>query len=173
MKFIVGFVVAIVAIIVTAALMIVTGIYNVAATVPHTALERTILATVMFYSVRSHAGSDVDKSWNEDQIRLGFEEYDAMCIHCHGAPGKEASEIGKGLRPAPPNLAETGQRWNNAELFWIVKNGIRMSGMPAFAPMHTDDTLWNIVGFVRDLPRLSAEDYRGMQQPKEPHEHHH
>ena len=173
MTIIVGFVVSIVAIIATAALMITTGIYNVAATVPHTALERAILSSVMFYSVRSHAGSDVNQTWNEDQIRQGFEEYDAMCIHCHGAPGKEASEIGKGLRPRPPNLAETGQRWNNAQLFWIVKNGIRMSGMPAFAPTHTDGTLWNIVGFVRDLPRLSAEDYRGMQQPKEPHEHHH
>jgi mono/diheme cytochrome c family protein len=95
-----------------------------------------------------------------------------MCVYCHGAPGKEASDIGQGLHPSPPNLAEIAQRWKNSELFWIVKNGINMTGMPAFGPTHADDTIWNIVGFVRQLPHLTAEDYSGIEKrDTESHEH--
>jgi mono/diheme cytochrome c family protein len=97
-----------------------------------------------------------------------------MCVYCHGAPGREASDIGRGLRPSPPNLAETAQRWNDSQLFWIVKNGIKMTGMPAFAPTHADNTIWNIVGFVRQLTRLTAEEYSGLEEHStETHDEHH
>ncbi len=176
MKFIVGLITAVVAIGLIAVLAIVTGAYNIAATVPHSGFERLILNNAMVYSVRSHSGPDVAKRWDEEELREGFQEYNEMCIHCHGAPGKEPSAIGKGLHPEPPDLTKVPQRWNNAELFWIVKNGIKMTGMPAFGPTHDDDTVWNIVGFVRRLPGMSAEDYKRMegQQPAgDPQEHHH
>jgi mono/diheme cytochrome c family protein len=176
MKFIAGVVVALVAITLIAVLVIITGVYNIAATVPHTGFERLILSNAMVYSVRSHSGPDVAKTWNEAELREGFQEYNEMCIYCHGAPGKEASDIGKGLHPEPPDLAKALQRWNDAELFWIVKNGIKMTGMPAFGPTHDDETIWNIVGFVRRLPNLSVGDYKRMEggQPAgEPQDHHH
>ena len=174
MKFIAGFVTAIVVIAALAVAVIVSGAYNIAATVPHTGFERLILSNAMLYSVRSHADQDVTRTWNEDQLREGFREYKEMCIYCHGAPGKDASDIGKGLRPEPPDLAKTSNRWNNAVLFWIIKNGIKMTGMPAFAPTHGDNAIWNIVGFVRRLPRLSAAEYEKMEQEsRELHEHHH
>ena len=90
--------------------MIVSGAYNVAATVPHTELERVILNSTMRYSVRAHAGMDLQGAWTRDQVRNGFEDFDAMCVVCHPAPGKERSNIGKGLRPEPPNLAETSKQ---------------------------------------------------------------
>ncbi len=175
MKFVAGLVTAVVAIALVAVLAIITGVYNVAATVPHTSFERLILNNAMAYSVRSHSGPDVAKTWNERELREGFQEYNEMCIYCHGAPGKEASDIGQGLHPEPPDLTKTPQRWNNAELFWIVKNGIKMTGMPAFGPTHDDDTVWNIVGFVRKLPSMSAEDYKKMegQSQWDSQEHHH
>ena len=64
-----------------------------------------------------------------------------MCVVCHGAPGKEPSYIRQGLRPEPPNLAESSKRWGGAELFWIIKNGIKMTGMPAFGPTHQDEEI--------------------------------
>jgi mono/diheme cytochrome c family protein len=180
-KFIAGFVTAIVLLVVVASLVTLTGAYNVAATISETGLERIILRNVMFNSVRAHSDHDVSKTWNEDQVQEGFQEYNEMCVYCHGAPGREASDIGRGLRPSPPNLVETAQRWSDSQLFWIVKNGIKMTGMPAFAPTHADDTIWNIVGFVRRLPHLTAEEYSGMEEHSteshehdtESHEHHH
>ncbi|MGJ0531920.1 MAG: c-type cytochrome [Methylocystis sp.] len=50
-----------------------------------------------------------------------------------------------------------------AELFWIIKNGVKMTAMPAFGPTHQDEQIWNIVAFVRRLPRLSAEQFRAME----------
>jgi mono/diheme cytochrome c family protein len=164
MKFVAGFLTALAVSALAAILIIVSGVYDVAATLPHTGLGRVILNSTMRFSVRAHAGDDVQKTWSEDQVREGFKEYDGMCIICHGAPGKERSMIGKGLRPEPPNLAQTSEQWNNAQLFWIIKNRIKMTGMPAFGPTHQDDAIWNIVGFVRRLPRISAEGYQAMEK---------
>jgi mono/diheme cytochrome c family protein len=178
MKFIAGVVTAFVVSTLGAFLVIVSGAYNVAATAPHTELERVILNSTMRYSVRAHAGKELREAWSEDQVRKGFKDYDDMCIVCHGAPGKERSYINKGLRPGPPNLAETSERWSSAELFWIIKNGIKMTGMPAFGPTHQDEQIWNIVGFLRRLPQTSAQEFKAMEEqfgksPEREQDHHH
>ena len=99
-----------------------------------------------------------------------------MCVQCHGAPGKERGEIGKGLTPRPPSLIDAVPLWSSSELFWIVKNGIQMTGMPAFGPTHDDDRIWAIVSFVQQLPRMSPTQYgQRTSIPAEPphsHEHH-
>ena len=164
MKFLAGFVAACVVGALAAFLVIISGAYNVAATVPHTELERVILNSTMRHSVRAHAGKELREVWSEDQVRRGFEEYNAMCIVCHGAPGKERSYIRQGLQPEPPNLAESSERWSSAELFWIIKNGIKMTGMPAFGPTHQDEQIWNIVGFIRRLPQISAPEFKAMEE---------
>ncbi len=164
MRFLAGFITALIVSAVVAFLAIVSGAYNVAATVPHTELERIILNSTMLYSVRAHAGKQLRQSWSEDQIRSGFKDYDGMCIVCHSAPGKKRGYISKGLHPQPPNLAEAVEKWSSAELFWIIKNGVKMTGMPAFGPTHEDEQIWNIVGFVQRLPRTSAQEFEAMEQ---------
>ncbi|MBG0800182.1 cytochrome c [Methylocystis sp. H4A] len=163
MKFLAGFVTAFIVSAVGAFLVIVSGVYDVAATAPHTPLGRAIFSWTMRNSVRVHAGNESPETWSEDQARKGFKDYDAMCVICHSAPGKERSYISKGLQPEPPNLAEASERWSSAELFWIIKNGVKMTAMPAFGPTHQDEQIWNIVAFVRRLPRLSAEQFRAME----------
>ncbi|MGH6795126.1 MAG: c-type cytochrome [Methylocella sp.] len=164
MKFLAGVVTALAVSALCAFLVIVSGAYNVAAVAPPTELERIILSSAMRYAVRAHAGKDTRETWSDDQVRQGFKDYDTMCVVCHGAPGKERSDIGKSLRPEPPNLAEASQQWSSAELFWIVKNGIRMTGMPAFGPTHQDEQIRNFVGFVRRLPQMSAEEFEAMEE---------
>ena len=164
MKFLEGFVAAFVVSAFAAFLVIVSGAYNVAATAPHTELERVIFSSTMRHSVQARAGKESREVWSEDQVRSGFEEYDKMCIICHAAPGKEHSEIRKGLQPEPPNLAEAAKQWTAPELFWIIKNGVKMTGMPAFGPTHTDEKIWNIVGFVRRLPQTSAQEFKAMEE---------
>jgi mono/diheme cytochrome c family protein len=116
-------------------------------------------------SVQMRAGTEEKKqTWSDDDIRTGFQDYDEMCIICHSAPGKERRPISKGMRPQPPDLAETSKQWTNAQLFWIIKNGVKMTGMPAFGSTHSDEQIWNIVGFVRRLPQMSPSDFRAMER---------
>lgn len=100
-----------------------------------------------------------------------------MCSACHSAPGLEESPIQQGLNPKPPLLdSELVQRRSNEELFWIVKYGIKMTGMPAFGPTHDDIELWQIVGFMRRLPHIKAEEYQTMLKTigkAEPEDHGH
>jgi len=86
-----------------------------------------------------------------------------MCFSCHGAPGHKPSEIGRGLNPKPPQLdAEEIQGRSDAELYWIIKNGVRMTGMPAFGPTHEEKELWSIIAFLRRLPEMDAKAYDAM-----------
>lgn len=90
--------------------------------------------------------------------------FDDMCVQCHGAPGKDPSIVGKGLNPPPPWLPGTVQRWTRAELFWIVKNGVKMTGMPAFGPTHSDEDLWLLVAFLQRLPNIKPEEFRELSE---------
>jgi mono/diheme cytochrome c family protein len=88
-----------------------SGMYNIAATVPHTAFGRWLLQTTMEQSVRRHAeGIASPRLTDPVEIEGGFRSYREMCVTCHGAPGVSPSEIGKGLTPEPPDLAEQAQR---------------------------------------------------------------
>ena len=161
MKFFAGFVTAILVIVAAGAL--VAWNYDIAASVPDTAVEFEVLHSIMHHSVQMRAGTEEKQTWSEDDIRNGFQDFDEMCTICHPAPGKERRPISKGMRPQPPDLAKTAKEWTNAQLFWIVKNGVKMTGMPAFGPTHSDEQIWNIVGFVRRLPQMSPSDFHAME----------
>ena len=164
MKFVAGALAGLVAGLAVAALITFTGTVNVAATSPDSSVTEWLLHTAMRRSVAARSGSvTAPKDYTEAQAKSGFQEYGAMCAGCHGAPGRMRSAAGKGMRPGAPDLAQAGQSWDNASLFWIVRNGVNMTGMPAFGPTHDDDTIWNIVAFVRKLPGMSAEEYRAYE----------
>ena len=165
MKFLAGFVTAFIVCALGAFLVIVSGIYNVAATAPHTALVRVILNWTMRSSVRAHAGNELRETWSEDQARKGFKDYDAMCIICHSAPGKERSYISKGPATGASEILVDNFRHDGAarSSFGSSKNGVKMTAMPAFGPTHQDQQIWNTVAFVRRLPRLSAEQFKAME----------
>jgi mono/diheme cytochrome c family protein len=165
MNFVLSAIVALGLIILGGATFIVSGGYNVAATEPHAGLTQWILNTAMARSVSIRAREvSAPTQFTQEQVQSGFSEFNEMCVTCHGAPGREKGEVGKGLNPPPPDLAEHADHWANAELFWIVKHGIKMTGMPAFGPTHSDDQLWTIVAFVKMLPQLSSEGYEKMKK---------
>jgi mono/diheme cytochrome c family protein len=86
-------------------------------------------------------------------------EYKEYCQHCHAGPGVERAEWAGGMRPRPPHLTEAAAHWELAEIFWLVKHGAKMTGMPAFGPGHDDATLWGIAAFVKRLPAMTPEQY--------------
>jgi mono/diheme cytochrome c family protein len=86
-----------------------------------------------------------------------------MCVTCHGAPGVDPSEAGQGLNPPAPDLTLAKvQARSDGELFWIIQNGIRMTGMPAFGPTHKEQAIWRMVAFVRHLPELSKDEEKAL-----------
>jgi mono/diheme cytochrome c family protein len=138
-----------------------SGIYDVAAAKPHTGIMHWMLSTVSDRSIERHSGGiQAPDLTGPDRIREGMEHYHAMCEICHGGPGLERTETARGLNPHAPNLAESAKEMSPAELFWVTKNGIKMTGMPAFGVTHSDDKIWSIVAFLETLPGMSGADYR-------------
>src|SRR5215469_8204149 len=149
-----------VAIGVLAVIYFVSGLYNVGADSAHTGLTRWLFATVRERSVDAH-GEDIQAPKLDDpkMIAEGAEHYDAMCTGCHLAPGMAENEMRPGMNPKPPILAKDPPD-SPGEAFWVVKHGIKMTGMPAWGITHTDDEIWNMVAFLQKLPKLSPKDYR-------------
>jgi mono/diheme cytochrome c family protein len=96
--------------------------------------------------------------------KMGMQHYVEMCQTCHGGRGVAASEIGQGLYPRPPKL-ERHLRARIEPTYWIVKNGIRDTGMPAFGPTHSEQELWAIAAFTVAMPHMTPEEY--AQKAKE------
>jgi mono/diheme cytochrome c family protein len=141
------------------------GSYNIAASVPHWDITHWFLGKVRDQSISAHSrGIIVPSLMNPKVLNIGLNNYHAMCRLCHSAPGYSRTEVGKGLNPAPPDLVsgDTLKKRKDAELYWVVKNGIKMTGMPAFGLTHSEDELWGIVTFLRRLPKLQAEEYKTM-----------
>jgi mono/diheme cytochrome c family protein len=98
-----------------------------------------------------------------ERLKAGLEGYRTLCVGCHGAPGVDPSPIGDGLNPPAPDLTLARvQERSDGELFWLVQNGIRMTGMPAFGPTHREEQIWEIVAFLRHLPELTPEEERAL-----------
>jgi mono/diheme cytochrome c family protein len=153
------------------------GWIDVAASRRHPQWVETILPYAMERSVRRHArGIPAPGIAGEKDAEAGLVHYRAMCETCHGAPGEPPSEIAEGLYPRPPQLAEAGSDRTDAELFWIAKHGIQMTGMPGFGATHSDDELWEIVAVVKRLPDMDPQSYRAtgrMDPTPAPSDDHH
>ncbi len=149
----------------TFGLVVFGGAVTVAATDPHYAPVQWMLETTMESSVRAHAADiEVPESLDLRDSALAeraFGHYSVACTPCHAAPGVDAAPWLVLNPPAEP-LIDTADRWSDAELYWIIKNGIKMTGMPALGPTHADEDLWAITAFVRQLPEMTAEEYQGM-----------
>ena len=104
-------------------------------------------------------------------IEAGAGEYKETCQHCHAGPGVERAGWASGMRPRPPHLAEAAAEWSLAEVFWLARHGVKMTGMPAFGPTHDDRTLWSIAAFVKELPAMTPERYAALGGGEGGHAH--
>jgi len=168
MKTVLTFLVVLVLLAAAAVGFMYSGLYDVSASNPDKGLVRWALVTTQRHSVRRGYESlkgkiAVPNLEDPKLIRTGLVHYHEMCTTCHGAPGVKISEIGQGLNPDPPELSDIGHD-SPEETFWVVKNGIKMTGMPAFGVTHTDDEVWAIVAFARKMGKLSPQQYQAMVQ---------
>ena len=146
-------------------IVVMTGSYDVAATSGHRPSMRWALDTTMRNSVQRQAeGLRPPERMTAQMITAGAGEYKAMCAHCHAGPGIERAGWAQSMTPQPPHLTEAAAEWAPHEIFWIVRHGIKMTGMPAFGPTHDDATLWNIAAFVSRLPGMTPEQYAAFPE---------
>jgi mono/diheme cytochrome c family protein len=159
---------------VLAAVGVYSGVFNFAADDPHWGLTQRLIETARIRSIASRA-SDIAVPANladEKLIASGASEYAEMCTGCHLAPGMKDTEMRTGLYPKPPNLAEHGAHPVAAHQFWIIKHGLKMTGMPAWGLTHDDERIWSMVAFLQKLPELTPEAYRELVEAGEGGHHH-
>ena len=163
--------VALLVLIGAAAVGIYAGLYNIAADVPHTQPVYWLLETVRDRSIAARASDVVVPNDLNDRTRIskGAGQYADMCSGCHLAPGMKRTEISQGLYPRAPELRRK-TTLTPAEQFWVVKHGIKMTGMPAWGVTHDDDLLWDVVAFVHKLPELTPEQYETLVKNAPKHE---
>jgi mono/diheme cytochrome c family protein len=145
-------------------LFIFSGIYNIGATSPHYKFTRWVISKMTDHSIKHYAGEVTEPPNLTDSslIKTGFIHYREMCSGCHGAPGINRNEVAEGLYPKPPRLLKSANEWKPAELFWIIKNGIKMTGMPGFGISHSDDKIWAMVAFMEKLPDMTPDHYKTL-----------
>lgn len=140
-----------------------SGTYDVAANRPDGWLDRAAETVADRAIHRRTEGIQAPANLGDPALLpRGAVLYEDLCVTCHGAPGVPVSEIGTGLSPSPPDLVEEGEEEEPAELFWVTRNGIRMTGMPAFGVTHGDEEIWAVVALVRRLHDLSPEQYQDL-----------
>lgn len=164
MKFLAGVICTLVALGVGALAVIFTGSYDVAATDPHYPIVRWALATTLRNSISAHADTPPPHAFTEADVKAGFKAYDSTCVHCHGAPGVKPNAFTRGMRPRPPALWTLVGKLSPAEEFWVVKHGIKMTGMPGFGVIGKDKDIWKMVAFLQKFSGMNAKDYAAMRQ---------
>ena len=147
-----------------------SGIYNIGADDQHTRPVYALMETMRERSIEARASKlKVPDLKDPARVTQGAGNYNAMCMGCHLAPGMDATEMSKGLYPAPPNL--TNETVEAAEAFWVIKHGIKASGMPAWGKSMEDEYIWNMAAFLQELPKLNAAQYQTMVASSGGHSH--
>lgn len=146
-----------------------SGLFNIAASSGHWPVVAWFLHFTMRNSVETHStGIDAPRLDDPALVKLGAGHYAFGCAACHGTVDAPPNPIVREMTPNPPHLIERIPRWDAAELFWIVKHGVKYTGMPAWAARERADEIWAVVAFLLRLPDLTPQEYRTLTQPDLP-----
>lgn len=140
-----------------------SGVINVGASTGHWKITEWLLHWSMRQSVETHSLGIEPPPLDDDALaRRGAGHYAASCAPCHGAPGLPRSPVTSGMTPEPPPLVEKVPEWQAEELFWIVRHGVKFTGMPAWPSLARQDEIWAMVAFLRRLPEMDAAEYERL-----------
>lgn len=156
-----------------------TGMYNMAATEKHWAITEKIIEWARVNSIAARSENLAIMTMDSaDSLATGAAHYDTMCTSCHLAPGMEATELSQGLYPQAPVFHRreplTGQEDIQAQTrayFWVIKNGIKMTAMPAWGLTHDDETIWAMAFFTQRLSGMSPDQYNELVHISDEHGH--
>ena len=149
-----------------------SGLINVGADDPHYPAVHAFLSMARDRSIEARSKDiEIPNLDDEALIRGGAGNYNAMCVGCHLAPGVEQTELSQALYPAPPNLAKIGIDAGPASAFWVIKHGIKATGMPAWGKSMGDEYIWGMVAFISQLPKIDATQYQALVAASGGHQH--
>ena len=150
-------------------LVVVSGIVPIKASSGHWAITEWFLHFSMKRSVSTHSlGTEVPSLDDPAMVLKGAGHYEIGCRSCHGSPSMPQPRIAQQMTPQPPFLPPEIPKWESEELFYIVKHGVKFTGMPAWPSLVRDDEVWAMVAFLRKLPGLSAEEYQRLIRAEAP-----
>jgi len=141
------------------------GLYPIGADNPPTALERSLAGRAMDVYADKHkpsGGNPVEPS--AGNLAQGAAEYEEHCAFCHGGVRARISPMRDRLNPPAPQLINRIPHDDDAWLFWVTKHGVRMTGMPEWDGVLSDDEIWKIVAFVKHSDRLPPEAQAAWQR---------
>jgi cytochrome c553 len=142
-----------------------SGLFNIAASSGHWPVTDWFLHWSMRNSVRTHSTFTAPADPRDDAGLVSAAGLFAQsCAACHGAPGRRPLPVMQAATPPAPDLSHTAGEWTDAELFWIIRHGVKFTGMPGWAAEGREDEVRRMVAFVRALPRMSPERYRALTE---------
>ena len=146
-----------------------SGIVPITASSGHWAITYWFLNFGMRRSVATHSlGIKVPELADPSLVLRGAGYYETGCRFCHGSPRLHHRPIPQHMTPHPPYLPPSLPTWESEELFYIVKHGIKFTGMPAWPAQQRDDEVWAMVAFLRVLPKLNAAEYEKLVRGRTP-----
>ena len=141
-------------------------------------VEKAVAARLLKLSVPPEAKKASNPYAAEKSAwREGAEHFDDHCAVCHGRDGHGGTAIGRNMYPKVPDLGASGtQHLSDGELYYIIQNGVRWTGMPGWMSVHTEEETWKLVSFVRQVPELTPNDLDASGATKrgqtaQPHHH--
>ena len=133
-----------------------SGIVPVNADSAPSFLETRLLPMVLHASVTRGAKQIRSRPLGDEDVTAGKEIYVGLCAECHGRLDGRSGVLGLSLYPPAPQFSAHASSYSGAELFWVIKHGIRDTGMPAWGTRLSDQDAWNVAAFVKSLG--SAQD---------------
>jgi mono/diheme cytochrome c family protein len=131
---------------------------------PEPGRTETFLATKAKHYLVSRSSRDGTPPAPADRpagIKEGDRLFGTECAACHGVSGHNPTDAGRWMYPRAADLTSRDtQSYSDQQVFWIIKNGIRLSGMPAFGRVESDGHVWDLVFYVRALPKAPLEGGR-------------
>jgi mono/diheme cytochrome c family protein len=141
-----------------------SGLYDVTAATPHTrlvgwALHQVYQSSMERDSVGIKVPADLETVAN---VQSGAQLYSENCAMCHSAPGTSLSPIGQGIYPSAPILLALTRKNHPNQMFWVIKNGIKMTGMADFGKSLSDQQIWDLAAFLQQDRGIKASDYANL-----------
>lgn len=179
--FVIGFIIGVILLMLVPFVIFATGAMSFSAAAEPSALEEELAEWALMNSVRRRAPEEPNPLQGQAAaLAEGLDHYKEYCVMCHGAPGVGRAEFAEAFFPPAPlfdehEAEEVNEEFTDGELFWIVDNGIRLTGMPAFGETHDDEEIWELVLVVQNLnsltPAQTAELRRGLEDIIDDHGH--
>ncbi|HEX4096337.1 MAG TPA: cytochrome c [Caulobacteraceae bacterium] len=141
--------------------MVEEGLFDARASTPHDIITAWSTHTTMIHSMKRLA-HDVHPPavFTPQETIAGMHLYERQCMTCHGGPGEGRADWVQGMNPSPPFLLDASRRWSPGQLFWVVQNGVKMTGMPAWGLTNSDGQVWDIVAFLEAMPEMKPADFQ-------------